>query len=207
MINPFHANYLTPTKDFRQLSVLLAIHSYPDISQHNIGKQTHLSSSMVNNYIKEFKQNGYIYVKGDTNRTYAYYLTSMGKDLLVKSMIEYSAELVQLYAGIKKELAGMFNTYYDEGIRTVVLYGIADTAEIVYTAIKETPLVVIGVVDTDIKKHNKPFNGLIIQPPDRLLKMKPDAILITSFGRQEEIYHSLTGMLGDQIIIKKLSIV
>ena len=60
MIKAFQLSYLSPTKQSRLLSVLFSIYEKPEGSQHQIAANTHLSSSMVNNYIKWLKQEGFI---------------------------------------------------------------------------------------------------------------------------------------------------
>ena len=205
MIEPFHSKYLLPTKEFRCLSVLFAINESPDNSQSDIGDKTNLSSSMVNNYIKSFKHEDLITVTGNTNRTQNYYLTEKGRAVLSQSLLGYSAEIVQLYSAVKKEISHILTVFYEGGIRTVVLFGAAETAEIVHAAIKDTDLVVIGIVDSSKDKHGKPFNGLTIRKPEDIKKIKPDGVIITSFARQEEIYNDLLNLVGDSIKIKKLS--
>ena len=106
---------------------------------------------------------------------------------------------------MKREIAKILSGLYEEGIRTVVLFGAADTAEVVHLAIKETRLVMIGVVDSDVSKHGKPFNGLIIQPPEEIRRIQPDAVIITSFARQEEIHGYLKKLIGKKIKVRKLS--
>ena len=207
MIQLFQSHFLSPTTEFRSLTLLLAMNESPENSQHRLGKITGLSSSMVNNYIKRFTSDGLIQVKGPTTRTKSYHLTESGRKLLRQSLLSYSAEIVQLYGTVKREIANILNGYYQEGIRTVVLYGAAETAEVVHTAIKETYLVVIGIVDSDTQKQGKPFNGLIVQPPDKLQEIAPDAVVITSFARQEEIYQSILHGVARGMTIKKLSVI
>jgi DNA-binding MarR family transcriptional regulator len=205
MTQPFWVHYLSPTKEFRRLSVLLSIHDSPESSQHAIGRKTRLSSSMVNNYIKSFKAEGLITVSGDTNRTQSYHLTASGEKTLRETLIQYSTDIVQLLSSVKREITNILNSYYEEGIRTVVLFGAADTAEVVHLAIKETQLVIIGVVDSDASKHGKPFNGLLIQSPEEVRRINPDAVIITSFARQEEIYNFIKGLVCKKTKVKKLS--
>ena len=160
---------------------------------------------MVNNYIKCLQDEGTITVNGKTNRTKSYHLTSCGCNELRESLLAYSSEIVQLYSAVKREIAQILNGFYQEKIRTLALFGVAETAEVVLAAMKETQLVLIGVVDNDPNKHGKPFNGLIIQSPDKLKKIKPDAVLITSFAKQEEMYHELSKYVDEKMKIKKLS--
>ena len=56
MIQPFSSKFLSPTTKYRSMSVLMAVHDFPEISQEKIAGITHLSSSMVNNYIKSLRR-------------------------------------------------------------------------------------------------------------------------------------------------------
>lgn len=205
MISPFNSQFLSPTKLFRRLSVMLAINEAPSNSQHAIARQTHLSSSMVNNYIKSLQQEGLIRVTGDTNRTQRYHLTDRGRNTLREDFLCYSAEIVRLYGAVKSEISGILREFQDENIHTIVLFGVAETAEVVHAAMKQTDLEIVGVVDSDPKKQGQLFNGLVIQAPEMLQQIHPDAVVITSFGRQEEIYDSVKGLEKDGVKIKRLS--
>lgn len=205
MIEPFHTKYLLPTKEFRCLSLLHALYEEPAISQKNLGDSTHLSSAMVNNYIKQFRKEGLIKVTGNTNRNTRYHVTEAGHEVLTSLLLDYTAEIVQLYSSVKKEIVTILQGFSKEGIRYVVLYGAAETAEIVYSAIKETGLHVVGIVDNDPAKWGAIFNSVIISPPEELNAMVFDAVVIASFGKQEEIYQSIKAISGGRIVIKRLS--
>nr|WP_162459247.1 winged helix-turn-helix transcriptional regulator [Desulfosarcina ovata] len=184
---------------------MLAINGSPNKSQHAIARQTHLSSSMVNNYIKRLHEERLIRVEGTTNRNQTYHLTDAGHKSLREAFLAYSAEIVRLYGAVKTEISEILMGFFMEGVRSVVLFGVAETAEVVYAAIKQTPLVVDAVVDSDEKKQGKLFNGLVIQAPDTLQWMHPDAVVITSFGKQEEIYTSVKTLVPSKVKIKRLS--
>ena len=205
MLKAFHSEYLNPTKRSRRLSVLMSIRNEPSASQHKIAKFSNLSSSMVNNYIKCLKAEGVITVAGKTNRTQSYHLTTHGQNELRESLLAYSSEIVQLYSAVKCEITQILSGFYHEGIRTLVLFGVAETAEVVFAAIKQSPLVVIGVVDSDPAKQGNLFNGLIVREPQKLEEINPDAVVITSFGKQDEIHECIRDIVGDKIKIKKLT--
>ena len=204
MFKPFPFKYISPTKHTRCLSVLLSIHKTPDASQHRIARRSNLSSSMVNNYIKQLKRDNLITIEGETNRTLSYHLTSAGQNKLNEALLSFTIETMQLYSFVKQEIAQILQSFFEEGIRTLVLFGVAETAEVVYAAIKRTPLVVIGTVDSDMAKHGTPFNGFVIQPPEKIIQINPDAILITSFSKQEEIHDCIRQISGDCIPVKKI---
>jgi FlaA1/EpsC-like NDP-sugar epimerase len=125
--------------------------------------------------------------------------------MLRQSLLEYSAEIVQLFSSVKNEIANILRNFSNEGIRTIVLFGVAETAEIVYAAAKSTELVITGVVDSDVAKQGRIFNGMEIRSPEHIKEIMPDAAVITSFGRQEEIFQKLRAISGEEIKIRKLS--
>ncbi len=205
MIQPFNASFLIPTKKFRRLSVLLAIHNDPNISQHKIAQASHLSSSMVNNYIKSLKGEGLVRMSGKTNRTQAYYLTGPGRTELMSLLMAYSTEIIQFYGGAKRELTKRFEQIVAEGIETILLFGVAETAEVVHASLKDLPLEIIGVIDSDPEKQGTHFNGLKIQPPEALDDLRADAVVITSFGKQEEIYETIRSVVAGDVKVIRLT--
>ena len=205
MIIPYTTTYFSPSKECRRLSILMLIKDMPNSSQHHIAEKSHLSSSMVNIYIKELKQAGLITVSGKTNRTTEYHLTEKGQKKLFQDFISFSSEAVQIYAAVKREIIRLLKRYETNGIRTVVLYGASDTAEVVVSAIPHTRLVVIGIVDGDPAKQGHLFNGTLIQAPETISQIDPDAVLITSFAHQDEIYNNIKMIIDDNIEILTLT--
>ena len=205
MIESFNRHYLFPTKKLRCLSLLMAMYENPANSQKAIGETADLSSSMVNNYMKFFTKEGLITISGATNRTKRYHLTEAGYEMLTSSLLDYSAEIVRLYSSVKKEIVHILNGFYAEGIREILLYGAAETAEIVYSAAREAKLLVTGIVDNDKNKHQKAFNDFTIRSSDEIGNINFDAIVIASFGKQEEIYQAIKKITGGKVLIKRLS--
>jgi DNA-binding MarR family transcriptional regulator len=205
MISPFASTFHLPAIKLRRLSVLMAIHNSPRLSQHKIARITHLSTSMVNNYIKRLQREEMIQVTGNTNRTQGYHLTPAGQNKLISLILEYSSEMIQLYGAAKRQVTERLRRFHEEGISSLALFGAAETAEVVYAALKDTPLTVTGIVDSDPAKHGARFNGFVIQEPAWLKEMHADAVLITSFARQEEIHGSIQQVLGNEATVKRLS--
>ncbi|RPI78477.1 MAG: winged helix-turn-helix transcriptional regulator [Desulfobacteraceae bacterium] len=205
MIEPFNSKFLLPNKLYRRLSVLLAIRNKTRISQHQIAKLTHLSSSMVNNYMKELQGKKWITMSGKTNRTQSYHLTPGGQAELISLLLHYSSDIIQLYAAAKREVAEKIKTLCAEGVHKVALFGAAETAEVVHAAAKDLPLQIEAIVDSNPDKQGLRFNGLTIQAPEELKGKSMDAILITSFARQTEIQGLIKKILGDAVEIWTLS--
>ena len=92
MIEPYNSKYFSPSKLFRRLSILLLIKDNASISQHGLAEKSHLSSSMVNIYIKELSEEGLIKITGNSNRTFEYHLTENGRATLNSDFMAFSAE-------------------------------------------------------------------------------------------------------------------
>ncbi len=199
------SSFHTPTSKLRRLSVLMAIHNFPRVSQHRIAQMTDMSSSMVNNYMKRLQQEGLLKVTGQTNRTQHYHLTAAGEKELLTEILKYSAEVIQLYSAAKKQVLERLKRFHSEGIRSIALFGEAENAEVVHAALKDSPLTVTGIVDSDPGKQGTRFNGFVVGTPESLKEMNPDAILITSFARQEEIHGCIQRVLGDTVQVRKIS--
>jgi DNA-binding MarR family transcriptional regulator len=205
MIQTDTVQFLIPTKEFRRLSILLAIQGNPEISQHKIARLVRLSSSMVNVYIKQFQRENLITVTGSTNRTQKYHLTPSGQSKLMDFLLSYSAEIIRLYSAAKQEIAKKLKTIDGSTTHNLALFGAAETGEVVYAAIKNTPFQVTTVVDSDPSKQGSSFNGITVRHPDFLRDSGVDAVVITSFGKQEEIYAYLQKVLGNSLRVIKLS--
>ena len=104
MFEPIASRFLTPSKTLRRLSILSSICNDSKISQHKIGTAANLSSSMVNNYIKEFLANELITVSGNTNRSQQYFLTDKGREELKAFLDSYSAEINGIYENAQESI-------------------------------------------------------------------------------------------------------
>jgi len=204
MIQPYASKFLTPSKKLRRLAVLLTIYNGSDTSQHKIGKMTRLSSSMVNNYVKELQQEGLITLTGSTNRTQRYHLTALGRHELTSSSLSYAAEIIDIYGSAKREINARLKIISEQGIRRVILFGSGESAEVVYAAMSESALAVVAVCDSSPEKQGGAFNGHTIQAPQCLKDIDADAVIISQVQQQEEIYTMLRPIAGNTLAIKML---
>jgi len=209
MISIDRSAFLLPTKAFRQLTILLAIHHSPQISQHKIAQETNLSSSMVNSYIRQLTEDGEIKVSSRNNRDRNYQLTGKGKAALNGLLMDYSAEIVQFYSQAKNEISKRIAALINGRKQTrVVLYGASETCELVMRALENFPQVeVAAIVDGVSGKQGQLFNGFTVQKPDVIPSIKPDFLLITSYAKQDEIYHAAKHLEKHGIKIQRLTTV
>jgi len=146
-----------------------------------------------------------ISIKGKTNRTMSYNITSKGLKEKTSLLVAYTLETTGLYQDAKQEFAQKLQIIYDEGIHNAVLFGAGETAEILYNASKSKDLEIIGIVDNDPDKQGKLFGNLIIQPPGFIERINPDGVIIASVGRQDEIHAQINSLSDKGIAIKTIS--
>jgi predicted transcriptional regulator len=186
------------------LLILTAIEKNSHISQNNLAHEVGLTSSMINNYIRGLSKEALIKIKGRTNRTMSYNLTAKGFKEKISLLVAYNLETTALYMDAKQEFAQRLQEIYDEGIHRAVLFGAGETAEIIYNASKSLDLEFIGIVDNDPDKQGKFFANLIVEPPHRIERIKPDGVIIASMGRQDEIYIQINFLEARGIPVKKM---
>lgn len=161
------------------------------ISQHELGRQIGVSSAMAHNYVQALVDLGYVRTSGETNRTMRYLVTATGRTRLALLMREYASEIARMYSVAKSEVEKRLHQLWDEGIQAVVVFGAAETGELIFSAMKATPMRIVGWVDNDIAKHQQRFGNLTVCPPDTIESCRPDAVLIASSGKTEEIHRQL----------------
>jgi len=207
MIQIIDSQFLLPTKDFRRMSLMLSIHEDPYSSQHMLAEKTGLSPAMVNGYIKDLSAGAFVAPVDRNSRDKEYHLTQSGRELLSSLLFSYSAEIVRFYGQARSELVTQFRKAFPDNAETrVALFGAADTADLVIRALSELVRVrIVAVFDNDGRKWWSTIGGHEIWPPENLEKVRPNAVIITSFGKQEEIYSSIRHLENRGIRILRLT--
>ncbi len=187
MIGDKRLQFFRPSAAFRELVLLFGIHQESRTTQSRLAKMAGIVPAMVNNYIKGFVRAGHVAVRGRTNRDMTYHLTEAGEARLSELFRSYLNETVGLYIHAKDEIRRQLRKVCKEGFRRVVFYGAAETGEIAVAVGHELGLDVVGIVDSDPRKHGKSINGLQVEPPETISTLRPEVVVISSFGYQKQI--------------------
>eukprot|EP00828_Plagiopyla_frontata_P026670 TRINITY_DN34829_c0_g1_i1.p2 TRINITY_DN34829_c0_g1~~TRINITY_DN34829_c0_g1_i1.p2 ORF type:complete len:182 (+),score=23.95 TRINITY_DN34829_c0_g1_i1:450-995(+) len=174
------------------------MHSSGRTSQNELGIQADLSGAMVNKYIKDLQAQGLVNPVPINGKCFEYQLTPKGEAARNLMMGDYCAEIVQIYSSLKQSLLAKFDILRHSGAKTLALFGASETCEVVYSALKDTNFRIATVVDNDPKKQGQPFFGHIVASPEVLLHIPCDAVIITSFGQQDEIYQHCSKLQAKQ---------
>ncbi|MDD4731641.1 MAG: winged helix-turn-helix transcriptional regulator [Desulfovibrio sp.] len=186
-----HGTYLKPSKQMRVLSILDSLASDSNLSQYELGRRLRLSGAMVNQYLRTMQEQGLVCFKPRDGKSFTYELTDAGRDCRERMFAEYSCETVQLYTKIKQYVQQRLQELERRGLERLVLFGAAETCEVVLSALTGGDLQILALLDNDPRKQGRTFHGHVISHPALLEHMECDAVVITSFGRQQEIFEQL----------------
>jgi DNA-binding MarR family transcriptional regulator len=196
--------FLQPTAIYRELILLDEIGRNQKSTQEKFAEKAGIVPAMVNNYIKDFVKKGFVEVQGNKTRNVTYNLTVQGEQRKFELLMEYLKETVSLYKNAKEGLKTRLHDFKREGIKRIMFYGAADTAELAFYAAEEIGFEVLGIVDSDHRKHGKEFMGKPIQAPESIQTIIPDAVVISSFGYQNQIYEQIKVLELKGIKVRKL---
>lgn len=174
--------------------ILTVLSKEKDITQRKIAKELSLSVAMVNTYLEEYQNKGYINMESLSPKNVIYSLTSRGEDRRKYLNIQYLESVLKVYNEAKEECYQIFKKIVDRGYKNILLYGAGEVAEILLSVLnseKEKKFRIIGIIDDDKDKIGsfllrKPIIGI-----DSIKDFEYDAILISSYTNNEAIYEKL----------------
>jgi len=179
--------YVKPSREARVLSLLEALTLDSGLSQQELGQRSFLSGAMVNGYLREMQRQGLIRFVPENSKSYRYEPTGEGEKARRTMFAEYAAELVQLYSALKGMVLEKLRGLEERGLTRLALFGASETCEVALSALRESRFDIVAVFDSDPGKHGKNFHGQTIRPPEELEDADCQAVVVTSFGFQDEI--------------------
>ena len=183
--------FFKPSKDGRVLAILDYLHRDSGLSQNLLGQRTHLSGAMINQYLKGLQDERLISFQPVNGKSYRYTLTSQGEQTRRSMFSAYASETVHIYTALKTLILEKLEPLSKKNHSNIVLFGAAETCEVVLTALRDTDVKIVAIIDNDPQKHGDIFHGHVISPPEVLDTIHCHAVVITSFGKQDEIYAQL----------------
>ncbi len=183
--------YIKPSKQARILSILDALAIDCNRSQHELGQSSGLSRAMVNQYLRSFQEQGLLCYQPTSGKSFSYVLTEEGEALRRKMFARHCSELVRLYSALKQSILDKVQRLSRRGVRKVVLFGASETCEVVLSALRQSSFEVAALVDNDQEKHGKIFQGQVIASPRILEDLPCQAVIITTYGHQDDIRRQL----------------
>jgi len=191
--------YYRPSKSARCLAILDTLAQDSMVSQSELGRRANISGAMVNQYLKELVDHNFIEYERVNGKSFRYVLTVAGEAHRRAMFSSFSSETVQIYSALKAAIAHKLRAVKAKGLVRLTLFGASETCEIVLQAIRAIGgFEILALVDNDPAKAGKILGGHVISPPVVLESLRPQAVVITSFGCQEEIYEQLAQLTSRQ---------
>jgi DNA-binding MarR family transcriptional regulator len=193
-----------PAPKLNQLHILKEIAADPDITQAELARRCALSVAMVNNYMKELCDRGFLEYRRKNSKTIAYFVTAAGKDAADATRKELLQELISLLTDAKEQVREIIMTQAHRTLRRVVLYGSGILAEIAFHALESAKVSVIGVCSDDPAEVGQEWCGRERINPSQIRYLAPDAVVIALLQRSDDVYLRLTHLYQYDIELIRL---
>lgn len=197
--------FFNPTSELKILLLLEQIQNSNNITQGKLAHYIHSAPSMVNAYIKQLEGKGFLVKNKKTKRNVEYIITKKGIDRKNYLLVTYMNELIELYNLTKINIELFVKNLIKRNYKDCVFYGAGETAKVIIKVIKNMPKLdfkLMFLVDDDISKQGKKFEGYDVLNNEKLKECDIDAIIITSCVYEKEIRNKLRKLeySGEKVI-------
>lgn len=189
--------FLKSTDQMKKLLILSEIEKGKPVTQGMLAIIAGISVAMVNTYIKNLCNDGYLIMQGN-NKNRIYQLTSRGIEQKKYLLVSLMAELIELTSNVSVQIKNILLPLASEGFVRVFLYGAGETGKVCAKVIEEIPNIeVIGFIDDSATIQNTEILGNRVFTLDDALKTSFDKIIITTFVCSLKIKEKIISRLDD----------
>ncbi len=161
------------------LKILDEISRESNITQRTLASRLNIALGLVNAYIKRLAKKGHIKIsKGPMNRV-KYALTRKGFTHRVSLTYEYMQSSIDFFKDARQRIDSVYSQMSESGVKTVLIWGDGEVAELAFISMRGLPLELVGVVDG--RKKEDGFFGHSIYSFEDVPELEYDAILIAAF--------------------------
>lgn len=193
---------LPGTDSLKSLQILDELANNDSLTQRDLSSRLGIALGLVNSYMKNLVEKGFITVKTIPPKRYAYYLTPKGFTEKTRLAYYLFQDYTRIYREAKNNFRALFKDLSDKGMRKVVFAGSDEVAEIAYITLQETKLELAGVVDAG--KDGVPFFSETVRPLDALRSLKYDCVIVATHLAKDKIYRALLDAGVDKKAIRKI---
>jgi predicted transcriptional regulator len=183
--------YLQSPK-LNQLNILREVAANSHVTQAELAGLCSLSVAMVNNYMKELCEGGYLEYHRKTTKNVSYHLTPPGSKYLETLQMELIEEMVDMFAAAKERIRDRIVSRAQTALQRVVLFGSGHLAQLAFHALELVGAKILGVCDDNPAAIGGDFCGREVLSPVQIRFLAPDAVVIADSLRTEEICKNLS---------------
>ncbi len=183
--------FLKPTEHLRNLQLLEEISKDSSVSQRKLSQYLGVALGVTNACLRKMISKGLVKAKGINHKRIAYHLTPKGFSEKTKLTYHFLQHTIQYYSNLKDNISAKLALLSKAGQKRIICYGAGEVMEVAFIILPETNLELVGIVDDDENKQGIKMFGFIIQNPQIIKELNPDAIVISSIKFRDEILHNL----------------
>jgi len=135
-----------------ELNALLELKENPSLSQRLLSRKLNISLGLTNSILQNLIHRGWIKVQKMTGRKILYLITPEGMANVSRLMYSRFQETLHYYHYTKDLLTAYLMKLYQQGEKTINIYGTGQLAEITYYAGISTPLKLNAIISDDPSK-------------------------------------------------------
>jgi predicted transcriptional regulator len=177
-----------------QLNLLREVSANAHITQAELASRCYLSVAMVNNYMKELCECGFLEYHRKTIKSVTYHLTSAGAQHLESLQAKLVDEMVSMFVAAKEHIRIRIMNQTSTALQRVVLYGSGPLAQLAFHALELSNVCVLGVCDDNPTMIGRDFCGREVVSPSQIRFIAPDAVIVADSLRTDELYRNLSSL-------------
>lgn len=194
-----------PSPIYNELQILTLISNHDDLTQRDIAKHLGVSSSIVNEYLTTFFDNGLIIKDYKSKKVVLYKITKKGIERRKQLNMEYLKASLSVYTIAKEECASFLNALYNDEYKNLLFYGAGEVCELFLFVINDTldlNINVHAVIDDDESKIGKKIVNKDIIGIKDINKYNYDGIFISSHTNAEINKNKLLNVVEKKKIVE-----
>lgn len=177
--------FFPPSKTSRTFAILQALSEDTCTTQKALAEKARISGAMVNQYIKDFQDRGWLMMSAINGKSYSYELTADGDRQRLLLQSQYLQELTEMYSGLKDRIQARLEPACN-GSSSIAIFGVNELCDLIFAVLKNTTHSHIrAIVDQDPGKQGRPYFDHIISPPEVLAVLAVDVIIVSSMHERQ----------------------
>jgi len=187
-------SFFKPTLLYKEFMILDLIEKDPHITQREIASQVGVAVSMINSYIENLENEGFIKRKKYSAKNVKYYVTKKGIEQKKVLNIGYLKSSLNLYNSALESLVRALTEVEAEGYKNILLYGAGEVASMILHALTHNNKLsfnLLAIIDDDPSKIGEEVEGFKIISKNCIDHFEYDGILISSYTHRNQMFSNL----------------
>ncbi len=200
--------FFKPSPIYKEYLILNLLNKDNQITQRGISDQIGIALSMVNKYLSEYEDLGYLEKNFINEKNVQYKVTHSGYERMQALNIAFLSASNEVYNNAKDNVLSALLDALDSSSINIILYGAGEVAEIILSVLKneeEHKYNVVAVIDDDENKIGTMIQNVKIVALSDLDGFEFDSILISSYKHQKEILGKIKNKVNKDKIRKYFS--